>query len=47
MIDNIKKERGEITSDLGGLRMRNNNNTQMFAKPLAPAAAPPPLVKLK
>jgi twitching motility protein PilT len=38
-IDNVKKERGEVTSDVGGLRMRGG--TQMFHK------NSPPVIKLK
>ena len=49
MIDNIKKERGEVTSDLGGLKMTAGGNTMHIKKGTLPPplTAVPPLVKFK
>ena len=48
-IDNFKKARGEVTSDMGSLRMKPGGNTMHISKGnLATGTeAPPPLVKLK
>jgi twitching motility protein PilT len=39
-IDNIKKERGEVTSDVGGLRMKSGSTMHL-------TKTPPPVIKLK